>query len=101
MSDQFNQAGGASEGAKFDSVYESVLLGDGDTEAGAKTKAKRIARSKGSVTLTMPGTTSVVAGAVVNLQGFRPGVSGRYKIKSVTHSLSRSGWTTKIDCELA
>lgn len=82
----------------FRSVYEWATTKD-EAKAAAKSQAKRIERSKKSVTLTMPGTLSVVAGAYLNLSGFRPGMSGSYKAVSVTQSLSRSGWVTKVTAE--
>ena len=83
----------------FRSVYEWSTTPD-EAKASAKSKAKRIERSKKGVTITMPGTLSVVAGGHVNLTGFRPGVGGRYKVVKVYHTVSRSGgWVTRFDAE--
>lgn len=82
----------------FRTVYDWVTSKD-DAKAAAKSAAKRIERSKKSVEITMPGTLSIVAGAFVNLSGFRQGVTGRYKVVSVTQSVSRSGWTTRFTGE--
>lgn len=106
MSDsgQFLAPEGAT-GPAVDSFYERVLSdGGGDIETAktaAKTTAKRIARSKRQVELTMPGTTAIVAGAHINLSGFRDGISGSWKVISVRHSISRNGWRTVITGEAA
>lgn len=108
MSDagQFNyQAPEGATGQAVDVFYESVLAsGDGTADsakAEAKSKASRIARAKKSVELTMAGNSSIVAGMHVTLSGFREGISGTYKVVTVRHSLSRSGWTTSITGEAA
>lgn len=82
----------------FRSVYEWVRTED-EAKAAAKSKAKRIERSKKQVELSMPGRLDMVAGAFVTLSGFRDGVDGRIKIVAVRHSVSRSGWTTSITGE--
>ncbi len=82
----------------FRSVYEWATTKD-EAKAAAKSHAKRLERSKKRVSITMPGTLAIQAGAFVSLTGFRPGVSGRFKVVSVTQSLSRSGWTTRFEAE--
>lgn len=84
----------------FREVYGYVTTMD-EAKASAKTQAKRIERSKKAVEITMPGNTGIVAGMHVNLAGFRSGISGRYKVVTVRHSLSRSGFTTTITGEAA
>lgn len=89
--------------AEIDTYYESILSQTegtvDDATAVAKTQARRIERSKKTVELTMLGNASLVAGAHVTLDGFRAGIAGKYKIVTVRHSLSRSGWTTSITGE--
>lgn len=82
----------------FRTVYEWATTKD-EAKAAAKSHAKRIERAKKSVEISMPGTLSVVAGSFVTLAGFRAGVSGRFKVVSVRHSVSRSGWTTSFTAE--
>lgn len=82
----------------FREVYGFATTMD-EAKAKAKNAAKRIERSKKQVDISMPGNVSIVAGMHINLTGFRPGVSGRYKVISVRHSLSRSGFTTSISAE--
>ena len=93
---QFEAPEGAT-GADVDSFYQSILDSNSspaEAKAEAKTKAKRIERSKKSVTLTMPGRIDVVAGAALTVSGVRQGVDGQWKLKSVTHTVTRSGWST-------
>jgi phage protein D len=82
----------------FRTVYEWARTKD-EAKAAAKSQAKRIERAKKAVELAMPGSLDMVAGAVVSLSGFRQGIDGKYKIVSVTHSVTRSGWTTRISAE--
>ena len=79
----------------FRAHYAYVTTPD-EAKVAAQSQAKRIERSKKGVEITLPGTTGIVAGAILNLSGFRQGLSGRYKVVAVKHSLSRSGWTTTI-----
>ena len=88
----------------MEETIERVNAIGGDIEtakASAKNQAKRIARAKKAVEITMPGNTAIVAGMHVNLAEFRSGISGRYKVVTVRHSLSRSGFTTTITGEAA
>lgn len=87
-------------GDNFRSVYEYAGSKE-EAEAAAKSKAKRIERSKRQFELSMPGRLDMVAGSFVTLSGFRDGVDGRIKIVSVRHSVTRSGWTTSISGEKA
>ena len=84
----------------FREVYAWARTPD-EAKASAKTAAKRIERSKRQIELTLPGRIELVAGMVVNLVGFRGGVSGRWKLVSVRHTISRSGFLTAITGESA
>lgn len=84
----------------FREVYGYATTMD-EAKATAKSKAKRIAYSKRGIELTMPGNVGIIAGIHINLAGFRAGVSGRYKVVTVRHSLSRAGFTTSITGEAA
>lgn len=99
---QFMAPEGASS-EQIDTFYERVLADTGGNVETAKqtTKAtaKRIARAKKSCELSMPGNVSLVAGMHVNLAGFRDGNSGKYKLLTVRHSITRSGWTTSVTAE--
>lgn len=50
--------------------------------------------------LTLPGDPNLVAGAEITLERFRPeNINGRYLAKTVSHSVTKSGWTTRITLE--
>lgn len=50
--------------------------------------------------LTLPGDPNLVAGAEITLLGFKPeNINGRYLAKTVSHSITKSGWTTGIKLE--
>jgi phage protein D len=73
----------------------------GEAEVAAKTAAKRIEREKASLELTMPGRIEIIAGMHLNLAGFRAGISGGWKVVTVRHTVSRSGWLSNIEAEAA
>lgn len=106
MSDsgQFLAPEGAT-GPQVDAFYERILADTGgDIESAkqsAKSTAKRVARSKRQVELSMPGRIDAVAGMHITLVGFRQGISGKWKVIEVRHTLSRSGWITAIKGEAA
>ena len=72
-----------------------------EAETAAKSAAKRIEREKASLDLTMPGRIEIIAGMHLNLAGFRTGIAGRWKVVTVRHTVSRSGWLTNIEAEAA
>jgi len=99
MSDngQFMVPEGAT-GPQVDAFYERILADSGGSvetaKASAKSTAKRIARSKAGIDLTMPGRLDIVAGMHVTLEGFREGIAGKWKVVTVRHTISRNGWLT-------
>ena len=84
--------------SNFRSVYEYATTKD-EAQAAAKAKADRVKRAQKTFSFSMPGTLDYIAGAFVTPQGFRQGVSGRFKVVKVQHSISRSGWTTSVEAE--
>ncbi len=84
----------------FREVYGWARTMD-EGKAKAKNAAKRIGYSKRVLEVTMPGNTAIVAGMHVTMQGFRDGINGRFKVKTVRHTLSRAGFTTTITGEAA
>jgi len=65
----------------------------------SKAHADRIGRIGRTLEIIMPGTLDVIAGAILTVQGFRPGIDGEWLIKSVRQQINRQGWTTQIECE--
>jgi len=48
------------------------------------------------ISITLPGNTALVAGVTLQLSGWG-GWSGKYLVKKATHTVSASGYTTKIE----
>lgn len=55
-------------------------------------------RNSAQVQLEMPGRADLFAELLIDLQGFKAGLDGRYLIDSVTQHYSASGWTTTVQC---
>lgn len=84
----------------FREVYGWATTPD-EAKAAAKTTAKRIERSKATLELTLPGSTAIIAGMHITLVGFRDGINGVWKVLTVRHTLSRSGYLVAITAEAA
>lgn len=90
--------------ADGDSIYRLTdpYSDPAEADKAAQAKAKQLKRGEGAASVTIPGDTSVVAGAPLLFQGVRPGLDGvPYIIDTVTHDFSkRGGFTTKISAKL-
>lgn len=62
----------------------------------ANSDKKKSKRKKGGGTVTILGDSSARPEGKIVVIGAREGVDGEYKITSITHSFSKSGFTTKI-----
>ena len=70
-----------------------------EAQAAAEGGLTNFSRRGNQLTLTMPGKTEITPECQLVLSGFRDGVDGQWASKQVEHSLSRSGFTTKIIAE--
>lgn len=70
-----------------------------EAQAAADAKLGELTRGKKAGQIEMPGKPEAFAEGVVTLQGFDPDADGSYFAKTVTHSLSASGYTTSIALE--
>ena len=71
-----------------------------ETAATAAAKARLAAfnRSTASVRLEMPGRTDLFAERVIDAQGFKPGLDGKYLVDSVEQTFTQGGWSTTVEC---
>lgn len=77
---------------RFHSASEAKTAADNTMAA--------LERGEFEADLTLPGDPDLVAGAEISLSGFTPeSLNGNYLAKSVSHSVSRSGWTTNVKLE--
>ena len=72
----------------------------GTAEAAAKAKHAENARAMRSLDYTLPGRPELSAESVVVMQGFRDGVDGEWLVNKATHTISSTGYSTKISCSL-
>lgn len=87
-----------------DSVYRipEPFADIAEADEAAQAKAKQLKRGEGAANVSVPGDTSIVAGAPLLFSGVRPGLDGvPYVIDTVTHEYSKGGgFTTKISAKL-
>lgn len=77
---------------------EAASLADGDeAEATAQSRAKDAEKQKGGGSVEIDGTAAAKPGGTCIIIGARPGIDGTYRIESVDHSYSRSGWVTRLE----
>jgi phage protein D len=81
-------------------VFEDKQLYRSEEEAkkAAASKLQSLNAGEVRISLQMPGKPQVTAEGLVTLQGFRQYVNGTWNIKSVTHDLSSSGYSTSVEC---
>jgi uncharacterized protein len=72
-----------------------------EAKKAAEAGAKDLSRKSGTVSFTMPGTAAGGVGCDAIATGFRPEISGLWRVKSVEHVFASGpsgGWTTKFEC---
>ena len=71
-----------------------------EAKVAAENKAELLQRGLVQGSLTVPGDASIVAGAEITLEGFKPDeLNGAYLGTNVQQSISKSGWTTRVTLE--
>ncbi len=73
---------------------------EAEAKAAVDAKKNESDRGKASFSWEMVGDPSVQAEARLMLNGFRPYIPSLWRIKSVAHRISASGFTTSADAEL-
>lgn len=88
-------AGGGTKKHRDRHLYGSQA----EAQAAAKAKLGDLTRGQKTVQLDGPGMPILFAEALVTLKGFDPDVDGSFLAKTVTHTLSGSGFTTSVTLE--
>ena len=71
-----------------------------EARAAAQAKLKSLTRGQATISLTLiPGNPILAAEAKLTLSGFRTGVDGEWVATQVTHDLSDSGYTSRVEAE--
>lgn len=70
---------------------------EGEAEGSAENGARESEKEKGGGSAEIDGNAAAKPGGTFMLVGARPGADGAYRIESVDHDYSRSGWTTRLD----
>lgn len=69
-----------------------------EAQKAADSRLQSLRAGEVRVSLTMPGRPEVNAEGLITLQGFRPEVDSTWNVKTVTHDLTGSGYTTSVEC---
>lgn len=72
---------------------------EASARAAAQAEADRSIRRSRQLSLTLPGRTDLIAEGRVVLVGFRPGVTGEWLIRQVTHSIDSGGYRCSVSAE--
>lgn len=82
--------------------YEAPHLYPDETAAknAAKSALKSSERGSESITLSLSGRPDIIAEGLITLTGFPDAMNKSWTIKTVSHSISPSGFTTSIQAEI-
>jgi phage protein D len=72
---------------------------EAEARRAANAEADRLKRGTGTLTLDIVGNARVAAEGRLTTVGFRPGVNGTWRMKSVKHTLDSGGFKTSIETE--
>ncbi len=92
---------GGSAGFGGEKTYEhphAFATEEEATRAG-ETYLDNFARRTRTASFSMPGRTDLAAEMLVQAVGFREKVNGQWLIKRAEHKISRSGYSTSVECE--
>lgn len=82
-----------------DAALRTVITSADSSQAKQRAKghAKHSDREKGAGSVTILGNVLAEPEAICTVSGIRVGIDGSYRIQSVTHNLSKDGFTSEID----
>ncbi len=92
----------ADDGIGGDGVYRDAMIYASEAEARRAAESRLARGQSGKVTLELdlPGRPDIFAECRVALVGFRPELDGNYSPKTVEHSLTPQGYTTRVAAEV-
>lgn len=74
---------------------------ESEAKAAARAALRQAGRGEQTLSLTMPGNTSLMAEGRLSLSGtFAAGADGEWLITEVTHSIAAAGYSSKVKAEL-
>lgn len=84
--------------AKSSKVFEVNRVYDSEDKAKlvAKAKLKELLQSRNTLTMTLIGEPSISAESKLIITGVREGINGSWVVKSSTHTINNSGYTTRV-----
>ena len=71
-----------------------------EAKAHSKADKEKLDKETETLTFTAVGNPRLMAETLISLVGFRPGMRTGWRIKTATHKLDNSGYTTTCQCEL-
>jgi phage protein D len=88
------QTGGALPTFEETQVFKTQA----EAQKAADSRLQSLRAGEVRISLQLPGRPDVNAEGLVTLQSFRDLVDGTWNVKSVTHDLGSSGYTTTVEC---
>ena len=88
------QTGGALPTFEETQVFKTQA----EAQKAADSRLQSLRAGEVRISLQLPGRPDVNAEGLVTLQSFRDLVDGTWNVKSITHDLGSSGYTTTIEC---
>jgi hypothetical protein len=84
--------------AKHNDRFSRADKDEAKGKAGSHSKDSE--KERGGGTASINGTASAIPGGTCIIAGARPGVDGPWRMEEVSHSYSRSGWTTDLTLKM-
>ena len=89
----------AGDGGNLPAFEEKQLFKtEAEAHKAAASRLQSLRSGEVRISLTMPGRPEVNAEGLITLQSFRTYVDGTWNVKTVTHDLGGSGYTTTVEC---
>lgn len=88
--------------AEGSQVYQHPIpfASEDEAKAAGASMLDQFSRGAQEISISMPGNQSLMAEATITLSGFHPLLDVPWLVKRVEHSLSTSGYTSSLSCEI-